>query len=224
MRRLLGVGILSLTLLPAALVLAPSEAAACSCIPTPGALESARDSDAVFAAKLVSVSDAPKAGPHDLETKNVTFEVTRTFKGQLDAQININTAANSAACGRNYGDPGSEWLVYARIDDQGQARDNLCSRTRPLADAAADIVELEANADTLDQPNEAPSSTDPGPADPEPEPVLPGEAGGEAGPEPTEPSKKGCALADTDPGAGGLAGLLGLGLVVGWARRRRSGR
>lgn len=190
---------------------------------SPGAVEAARDSDAVFTAKLITVADGPQGGPHAMKTKVFTFEVMRTFKGQLDAKININTADNSAACGRAYGYPGSEWLIYAHIDDAGQARDNLCSRTTALADASDDITELEANADTLDQPNEDPPATDPGPgpADPEPEPVMPpGADAGDNGPEPTEPSKKGCAVSDADLGSGGLVGLMGLSLLLGWTRRR----
>jgi MYXO-CTERM domain-containing protein len=222
MRRIFHVSVVCLALLPAALLLAPSEAAACSCLRSAGAVEAARDSDAVFTAKLVTIADGPQGGPHAMKTKVFTFEVTRTFKGQLDAKININTADNSAACGRAYGDPGSEWLIYARIDDEGQARDNLCSRTTALADASDDIAELEANADTLDQPNEEPKSDPgPGPADPEPEPVLPPSSeAGDNGPEPAEPSKKGCSVSDEDLGAGGLGTLLGLGLL-GWTRRRR---
>ncbi|PRQ07990.1 MYXO-CTERM sorting domain-containing protein [Enhygromyxa salina] len=223
LRRLFAASVLALALIPPALLLAPAEATACSCIRTPGALEAARDSDAVFTAKLLAVADGPQGGPHAMKTKVFTFEVIRTFKGQLDAKINIDTADNSAACGRAYGDPGSEWLIYARIDDQGQARDNLCSRTTALADAADDIALLDANADTLDQPNEETPTTDPGPADPEPEPIQPVEPATN-GPEPAEPGpihpgKKGCSVSDSH--GGGLASLLGLGLLLAFSRRRK---
>ena len=219
MRRALVVTLLSVALSPALLVLTTSEAEACSCMKAPPALEAARSVDVVFHGKLVSVADAPKSGQYDLPNKIFTFEVVRTFKGQLDAQVNVLTADNSAACGRNYGDPDSEWLIYARVDDQGQTHDNLCSRTRAIDAAADDIAELEANADSLDQPPEQTTPEEPGPAEPEPEPVLPETA--EDGPEPAAPSKKGCAVIDATPAdLGGLAGLLGLGLVL--ARRRRS--
>jgi MYXO-CTERM domain-containing protein len=207
---------LSLTLLPAALLTARA-AQACSCMQAPAPVESARNADAVFTAKLVSVADVPKTGQHALAHKLFTFDVVRTFKGQLDRQVNVLTTDNSAACGREYGKPGSEWLIYASIDDQGQTHDNLCSRTRPLADAAADIAELEAAAGTLDQPSEPP--VEPGPADPEPEPLPPEQP---AGPEPAEPSKKGCSVSDTEPAPLGLLGVsLGLLGALGLQRRRR---
>jgi hypothetical protein len=218
MRRVLAVSVLCVALFPAALLLAPSEAAACSCIAPPPPVEAAREVDAVFHAKLLSVAPAPTTGPHDLPTNIFTFEVVRTFKGQLDAQVNVRSAESSAACGRNYGTPGSEWLIYARIDDKGQLYDNLCSRTREISEAADDIAELEANADSLDEePEPEPEPTDPGPAEPEPEPVLPVS---EEGPEPAEPGKKGCAIGEGGLG-GGLGALLGIGLGLGWIRRRR---
>ena len=225
MRRAFAVTAVSLVLSTAALALLPSEADACSCMRSPSAVEAARGADAVFTAKLVSSKDVPPSGQYGVATKVFTFEVTRTFKGQLDAKVNVSTADNSAACGRSYGDPGSEWLIYAKIDGEGQTRDNLCSRTTALDKAAEDITELEANADSLDQePNDTAAEPEPvEPSEPEPEPVIPPDA--EDGPEPGSPSKKGCSVADGDLGprdlGGALAGLLGLGLIVGWRHQRR---
>ena len=100
--RALAVFALSLSLTSAALVLAPGAAEACSCIRTESAVAHARDVDLVFTAKLIRVADAPKQNPNDLPEKIYSFEVTRTFKGQLDAKVNVSTADNSAACGRSY--------------------------------------------------------------------------------------------------------------------------
>jgi MYXO-CTERM domain-containing protein len=215
MRRASIVLLLSLALLPAALLTART-AEACSCIGPRPPVEAAREADAVFHAKLVSTVDLPKDGKYALAYKMFTFDVVRTFKGQLDAQVNIKTAESDAACGRTYGEPGSEWLIYARVDDTGQIHDSLCSRTKPIADAADDIAELEANAGSLDQPNEPP--VEPGPADPEPVPVEPETP---EGPAPAEPSKKGCSISDNDTGPLGLA--LGLGVLgmLGMVRARR---
>jgi hypothetical protein len=220
MRRALTVTMLSLALLPAALLTA-RDAEACSCIASAPPVEAARNADAVFVAKLVSVAEVPKDGPHALGNKMFTFEVVRTFKGQLDAQVNIKTTDNSAACGREYGRPDSEWLIYASIDDKGQAHDNLCSRTKALADAAGDIAELEAAAGTLDQPNEP--VVEPGPAEPEPEPVQPEQPEQPVdGPEPVDPGKKGCSMSDTETAPVGLSlGLLGSLAMLSMARARR---
>jgi hypothetical protein len=217
MRRALIVTLLSLALVPAGL-LAANTAQACSCITPKSPVEAARDASAVFHAKLLAVSDVPRTTQYGLDNKSFRFEVIRTFKGQLDPQVNIMTADNSAACGRDYGAPGSEWLIYARIDDSGQARDNLCSRSRPIADATGDIAELEANAGTLDQPNEPPDEPV-GPADPEP--VVPPAEEPVAEPEPVKPGKRNCSVTDGEAAPLGLVGLaLGL-LGIGALRRRR---
>jgi hypothetical protein len=221
MRRASIVVSLSLALLSAALLTART-AEACSCIGLLPPVEAARDVDVVFHGKLVAVADLPKDGQYGLAYKMFTFDVLRTFKGQLDAQVNIKTTDNEAACGRSYGDPGSEWLIYARVDDNGQTQDNLCSRTMPIANAAADIAELEAAAGTLDQPN--PPPVEPGPAEPEPAPIVPDQPDEPEGPAPAKPGKKGCSVTDeTAPVELSLLGLgLGLGLMsVGRARRRR---
>src|SRR5262245_40689714 len=137
--------------LSSAVLLTARPAEACSCMATKDAVTSARDVDAVFVATLVQIESPQPANPHALPMKLFTFDVERTFKGQLDSQVRVQTTSNSAACGRDYGKVGDAWLVFARIDDQGRLNDNLCSRSKPLADAAADIAELEANIDTLDQ-------------------------------------------------------------------------
>jgi MYXO-CTERM domain-containing protein len=220
MRRTLAfVAALALT---SAALLTAREAQACSCIPTKDAVTSARDVDAVFVATLVQIESPKPAGPHDLPMKIFTFDVERTFKGQLDSQVRVQTTDNSAACGRDYGKVDDGWLIFARLDDQGRLNDNLCSRTKPIADAAADIAELEANIDTLDQEN-PPAQPEPedtvGPAEGEPEPIEPvADEGGT--PEPTEPGKKGCSIGeDSPPPITGMA-LLGL-LALPWSRSRR---
>lgn len=225
MRRLLAASVLTLLFVPVALVLQPSEAAACSCLPPPGPVESAQSVDCVFQGKLVSVVDAPKPDKYGLRNKIFTFEVVRTFKGQLDMKVNVVTADNEAACGRNFGVEGTEWLVYAKRDDVGQLYDNLCSRSRSMQYADADIAELEEHAHELDEDPPKPEQEDPGPADPEPEPILPdmgttGSADGHEQPEPT-PKPGRCTLTDGAP-VGGLAGVLTLGLGLALIRRRRS--
>jgi MYXO-CTERM domain-containing protein len=210
----------ALALTPIAL-LVPSEAEACSCIPTKDAVTSARDADAVFEGKLLLIETPKPAGPHALQMKVFTFEVKRTFKGQLDGQVRVETTDNSAACGRDFGKVGDGWLIYARADDSGQLSDGLCSRTKPIADAAADIAELEANADTLDDANppaEPPDDDDEiPPSEDEPRPIEPS---AEPEPAPIEPGKKGCSIGDESPEPITALALFGL-LALPWSRSRR---
>lgn len=230
MRRLLAVSSLCLLFVPAALLLQPREAAACSCMPSPGPVEAAQSVDLVFHAKLVSVADAPKGGNFDMPSKEFTFDVIRSYKGELAGKVKVITADNSAACGRTYGKPGDEWLVYARRDETNSAilHDNLCSRSMPFAQASDDIAELEANAERLDDaPPEPEYPEDPGPADPEPDPIPFGEPNTTGsttnghGEEPEPTAKPGRCTVTEDTPAGGLAGFLTLALGFVALRRRR---
>jgi MYXO-CTERM domain-containing protein len=233
MRRLLAVSSLCLLFVPAAVLLQPREAAACSCIPSPGPVEAAQSVDLVFHAKLVSVADAPKGGNFDIPSKAFTFAVIRSFKGDdlSGVEVNVISADNSAACGRGFGKPGEEWLIYARRDDDGTIHDNLCSRSMPIAQASDDIAELEANADRLDDdPPEPEYPEDPGPADPEPDPIPfgdPVDTGDDedesntSGEQPEPTAKPGRCTVTEDTPAGGLAGFLTLALGFVALRRRR---
>lgn len=195
-------------------------------MPPPGPVESAQGVDSVFHGKLLSVVVAPKPDQYGITNKIYTFEVVRTFKGQLDPEVNLYTADNDAACGRAFEPIGSEWLLYARRDDAGQLYDNLCSRTMPIAHAAGDIAELEQNADALDdEPPRPEPPGKPGPADPEPEPIEPenpdmGQDTSDEQPEPT-PKPSRCTVIDDTP-ANGLGGLLALGFALLWRRRSKA--
>ncbi len=222
---------LALALTPAALLLAPSAAEACSCMRSTSAVDSARGADVVFKATVVSVEDAPGQASgglpasHDMPQKIFTFAVSETYKGNLDPEIRLYTATNSAACGRDYGAAGSEWLIYANRSDSGELRDNLCSRSISITEtqAAEDILAFEGQ--DLDAPPE-PAGPRPvdgdAPIDMDPPPLFEGEQEPQkVEPEPTEPSKKGCSVGAGGSGLEG-AGLLGLALLLPlWRRRRR---
>ena len=190
-------------------------------------MEAAQSVDVVFHGKLLSVTDAPRSGQYDIPSKVFSFKVVRTFKGEVERTVEVSTADNSAACGRSYGDAGSEWLIYARAEPGGTLHDNLCSRTTSIDQAAADIAELEANAAILDDDPPRPTYDDPGPADPDPAPILPEDEGSDddgdakpADPKPTSKPQR-CAVSEPNFAAGGVAGLLGFGLALAYIRRRR---
>ncbi|EDM75833.1 hypothetical protein PPSIR1_33491 [Plesiocystis pacifica SIR-1] len=220
---------LSLSLVGAALAFTPAIAQACSCMRAPEPVEAARGADAVFSAKLVSVAEADSGTP-DFPNKVFTFEVAQTLKGNLDPQVRVITAHDSAACGRDYDEAGSEWLIYARIHDDGQLRDNLCSRTMPLDQAGADLEALEASKDSLSAP---PTPSEPAGADeggdaatPVDVPLVQGEGevttATEDGPEPASPGKKGCAVISAEEaGLGGTLGGVGLLALFGFFGLRR---
>jgi MYXO-CTERM domain-containing protein len=218
---------------------APQLADACSCMKAPSAVVAAKDAEAVFEGKVLSVEDFEKTfGPGDykMKAKRYKVEIIRSWKGMVKAgeTINIETADNSAACGRTY-ELNTNYLIYANASDQeGHLHDGLCSRTMKSEKAAEDFEALgpadgnwEPPADTGEGGGEdGPSDrgeepTEPAMENPFQKPDEPAAEGGAqeqpAQPQPTEPSERGCSIGDEGAGPLGLA--LGLGLL-GWRRRR----
>ncbi len=125
----------------------PPASPRCSCIPPVPPREALGQSDAVFAGRVVSVTERREedpghpGGPH-LEVRIVAG---RRWKGAGADTVVVRTADSSAACGYPF-EAGGEYLVYARGEDA--LRVVSCSRTRPLAQAGEDLAALGAPAVT----------------------------------------------------------------------------
>jgi hypothetical protein len=113
--------------------LAPSRAAACSCMAPPPPAESAQNSTAVFEGRVTRIDD-PQGEP------KVHFQVVRSFKGPSSESIEVRTANSSAACGYGF-EEGKSYLVYAS-EESGALHTGLCSRTRLASEASEDITAL----------------------------------------------------------------------------------
>lgn len=132
MRRAVGCWVLTISILGSSL------AWACSCAPPPPPKLAMEASSAVFSGKVVSIE---KEG--DFE-KAVTLEVGDVWKGVDAKKVIVYTAKDGAACGFGFKE-GSKYLVYATLLKRGEGKalsTNLCSRTKPLADAKEDIEAL----------------------------------------------------------------------------------
>ncbi|MEW5930677.1 MAG: hypothetical protein AB1941_24720 [Gemmatimonadota bacterium] len=136
-------------LLSAALSAAPCPPAAarCSCIPPRPPGEALAQADAVFAGRVVSVTERREEDPGHPGGPYLEVRIVpgRRWKGAAADTVTVRTADNSAACGYAF-ETGGEYLVYAAGEDA--LRVNLCSRTRPLADAGEDLAALGAPAVT----------------------------------------------------------------------------
>ena len=126
------------------LLVLPAPAAACSCRESTypcGRFDDLRSTQApVFTGTVtaVTVEELP-AGPSDVRTavRRVRFAVTESFFGAMEKEVEVSTNASSASCGYGFL-PGQSYLVYASRWE-GRLTVSLCSRTRPLADAADDV-------------------------------------------------------------------------------------
>jgi hypothetical protein len=107
---------------------------ACSCIEPPPPQEAAQQAAAVFSGTVLSVTP--------LETqREVRIRVEMVWKGTQCGEITILTPLNEDACGFNF-QTGVSYLVYAERLQSGELSTNLCTRTKPTALAAEDILAL----------------------------------------------------------------------------------
>ena len=104
---------------------------ACSCVVPGLPCEAVWRSDVVFSGRVVSLeSSAPGTGAQGVE-----FAVIETFRGP-----NVRTIVVGSGGGCSYSfEIGESYLVYAR-EMHGTLRTSMCTRTRPLRDAADDLA------------------------------------------------------------------------------------
>jgi MYXO-CTERM domain-containing protein len=180
-------------------------ARACSCLPPPPPGDAASRAVAVFEGRTFGAR-------REQNEQRFAFEVTRVWKGEVAPAVEVVTALHSAACGRSF-ELGVPYVVYASARDDGTLTDNLCSRSRMVADAVEDLDTLGAGRPPLQD-----GASVPGPAGPDIEPPRI-EPTTSSQPAPTSPGKRGCTV-----GATGADPAYGLALVViVLALRRRVG-
>lgn len=115
-----------------ALVLDPSQARACSCLPPPDPCEAFWEASAVFVGRVTRIfSDGSS-----MET--VVLDVEESFRGGLGARAQITTETSDAACGYPFR-VGERYLVYAGGEPKGRLSTYLCTRTQPLSSASRDL-------------------------------------------------------------------------------------
>jgi hypothetical protein len=130
-------------------LLAPDCAFACSCAvssdstPRERARGAFSDSEAVFAGEVVEIKGPRPARAGDLVSSGdpvyVTLKVSETWKGEAQETVEVRTVSSGASCGYPF-ERGEEYLVYASRGMEVQ----LCSETKPLSMAGADLAALGA--------------------------------------------------------------------------------
>jgi hypothetical protein len=149
--RLASLALLTLTLV----ALLPDCASACSCAALPGtpqerAEKALSGSTAVFSGEVVEFEKPPPAttmiegtimgimgggGPK----ATATLRVSEVWKGPRQQTVTVSTEADSGmGCGYPFED-GREYLVYTTGKDPSVS---LCSETKPLSEASADLEAL----------------------------------------------------------------------------------
>ncbi|MDH3727793.1 MAG: hypothetical protein OER77_09700 [Myxococcales bacterium] len=128
---------LTLFVLGVATLLPIGEARACSCMQQ--TLEDgAAQSQAIFEGVVTKIAPNTTTSFRGIE---VTLAVKRAWKGIDGTEVAVVTASNSAACGYPFAE-GSTYVVYAYRDKAGPLRVSLCSLTKPIDQAKADLEHL----------------------------------------------------------------------------------
>lgn len=200
-------------------LLVSAPALACKCaVPT---VEAARaDASALFEGRVLSVVEESPEGA--MPYHRVTLAVVRAWKGlEREEQVEAITNTQSAACGYPF-TKDTSYLVYAR-ESEGKLHVSLCSRTKPMADAAEDLAVLGSGATPV---RIVPKATDGGSeAEPKAGPDSNADAPKPGAPKPDAPKagkKRGCAVSDVGGDASGYYAALFALFLVGRARRGRS--
>jgi hypothetical protein len=156
---------------------------ACSCIQPPAPRAAAAESTVVFEGRTFGMHhEAGIDGGQSFSKLRFSFEVTRVWKGDVGAKIDITTPSSPAMCGRAF-ELGVQYVVYARTGEGGVLVDSLCSRTRSAKNATEDLAELGPGV----PPTSGAIASPPAGAAVEPPRIEPG-------PPPSAPSKRGCGV------------------------------
>ncbi|WP_156914997.1 hypothetical protein [Rubidibacter lacunae] len=135
-----------------------------------GVLRGLEGSDAVFLARVTSML-VPVTSMEEMEevrlgfpVRRVSFELLENFKGVEPSDKYLVTPLSSAACGYSAFEVGSEFLVYASRNSEGELGTGICGRTAPSAGATDEIqllreyiVNSEVEPPYTDLQNDGPS-------------------------------------------------------------------
>ena len=123
---------------------------ACTCAGTPSPCVAAGRAQAIFVGQVVDVTalkpGAPSDAPDGPYYRRVSFKVTETLRGDVNAAAVVFTGSGGGDCGYTF-DKGKSYLIYAYQAKTGQLTTNVCTRTRQATSGAAgEIKELRALA------------------------------------------------------------------------------
>jgi hypothetical protein len=123
------------------------DVSACECASGGPPCQNTFQVDVVFAGTVRSIvplpEDEPPLRPGEMQipqTVRVEFDTVVPFRGLQVSNVTVLTAGSGAACGYGF-KPGDRYLVYANRKGT-ELVTGICSRTRPLADAAEDLLFL----------------------------------------------------------------------------------
>ena len=125
---------LSMTLALATLFTADA-VLACSCAPLPEPQQARDQADAVFTGTVLGITQEDNR-------RLVRLRVEEAWKGARCEEVTITTGLGDSDCGYAFQE-GQAYLIYAD-KQRGRLSTNLCTRTKPAAEAGEDLAALGA--------------------------------------------------------------------------------
>jgi hypothetical protein len=195
-------------------------AEACSCFPATSIEDAIRATDSVLEARVTALRKAAD----NPEQYVVVLDVKKSHKGAPGPHLEVITEVETAMCGYPF-QPGRDYLVYAHRNGE-RLEVGLCSRTRPIAEAADDLRVLGDLAPATPPrapPQPVPAASPKAKAPPVEVSSRPVATGDEQGPQPRRGGCAGCAMGGSSRYGAALGALLLLVVGgLGWQRRRVS--
>lgn len=118
-----------------AIVLGADAALACSCAPLPEPRQARDQADAVFTGTVLGITQ-------EGNQRLVRLRVEESWKGAKCGEVTITTGLGDSDCGYAFQE-GQAYLIYAD-KQRGKLSTNICTRTRPTAEAGEDLAALGA--------------------------------------------------------------------------------
>ena len=116
-----------------------TQAVACQCAGTQRPCEAYGDASAIFVGTVTfSTTTTVKGADYEFEQRLVRLHVDRSLKNVTASDVEVMTGLGDSDCGYGFR-LGGQYLVYAYADDKKVLSTSICTRTRPLTNANADL-------------------------------------------------------------------------------------
>lgn len=123
-----------------------TQAIACSCAGGMRPCEAYGDASAIFVGTVtLSTNITVKEAGYETTKRKVRFHVDRALKNVESSDVEVVTNWGEAACGYGFR-LGGQYVVYAYSENNETLATSICTRTRPLSEAAEDLEYLSGRS------------------------------------------------------------------------------
>ena len=116
-----------------------TQAVACSCAGPQRPCEAYGDASAIFVGTVTfSTTTKIKEAGYEFTKRKVRFHIDRPLRNVEATDVEVLTGLGDSDCGYGFR-LGGQYLVYAHSDNNKTLQTSICTRTRPISEATADL-------------------------------------------------------------------------------------